>query len=55
MSSRSQAENLFGDLSIDVHDMTVQETISGMSDAEVDLALPENIAYMLYTSGTHTP
>ena len=53
MSSHSQAHDLFGDLSIDIRDVSVQETISGMSDAEVDLILPGNIAYMLYTSGMH--
>jgi hypothetical protein len=52
MSSQSHAHSLFGDLSIDIHDMSVQETISGMSDAEVDPALLGDIAYMLYTSGT---
>jgi len=51
MSSQSLAHDLFGDLSIDIHDISVQETISGMSDAEVDPVPPGNIAYMLYTSG----
>lgn len=53
MSSQFHSHDLFGDLSIDIHDMSVQETISNMSDAKVDLVLPENIAYMLYTSGMH--
>ncbi|KAH0827172.1 hypothetical protein J3R83DRAFT_4863 [Lanmaoa asiatica] len=44
--------DLFGELSIDIYDISVQESISGMSAAELDLLLPENIAYMLYTSGT---
>lgn len=52
MSSHSHAHDLFGDLSIDIHDMSVQETISGMSDSEVDHVLPGDLAYMLYTSGT---
>ncbi|KAG8217719.1 hypothetical protein J3R82DRAFT_5877 [Butyriboletus roseoflavus] len=53
VSSQSHAHNPFGDLSIGIHDMSIQETISGMSDAKVDLVLlPEHIAYMLYTSGT---
>ncbi|KAF9246318.1 hypothetical protein BU15DRAFT_39806 [Melanogaster broomeanus] len=51
-SSQSQSPALFGELSVDVADVSVKGAISSMSDANVDLVAPENLAYMLYTSGT---
>ncbi|KAG9318679.1 hypothetical protein JVU11DRAFT_774 [Chiua virens] len=54
ISSQYHSRDLFGDLSINIHDRSVQRTISRMSDAAVDprAVHPGNIAYMLYTSGT---
>lgn len=47
--------DVFGDISIDIRGTSVREPIFNMSDTEVedDFVLPGNIAYMLYTSGTH--
>ncbi|KIJ69297.1 nonribosomal peptide synthetase [Hydnomerulius pinastri MD-312] len=52
MSSQLYSPTLFGELSVDVDDTSVKGAIASMSDANLDLASPENLAYMLYTSGT---
>ncbi|KAF9227677.1 hypothetical protein BS17DRAFT_726077 [Gyrodon lividus] len=52
ISSQSQSPALFGELSVDVADLSVKDAISSMSDENVESAAPENLAYMLYTSGT---
>jgi hypothetical protein len=56
ISSQPGKHDVFGDISTDIRDTSVPETIFNMSDTEVedDFVFPGNIAaHMLYTSGTH--
>ncbi|KAG6333194.1 hypothetical protein ID866_5898 [Astraeus odoratus] len=48
----SQLSGIFGDVAVDVDDAFIKGVISSMSEADVMVASPRHLAYMLYTSGT---
>ncbi|KAF8844469.1 AMP-binding-domain-containing protein [Paxillus ammoniavirescens] len=52
ISSQTQPPALFGELSMDVADVSIESAITSMGDANMNSVPPESLAYMLYTSGT---
>ncbi|KAH7922105.1 hypothetical protein BV22DRAFT_1037866 [Leucogyrophana mollusca] len=52
LSTPSQSPDVFGDISIDLTADDIQRHIEDMSDADLDIATSEGLAFMLYTSGT---
>ncbi|KAG0707677.1 hypothetical protein DFH29DRAFT_1053034 [Suillus ampliporus] len=43
---------IFGDTILDLDDDRISRDIQAMDTADLDVAVPDNLAYMLYTSGT---
>ncbi|KAH7913722.1 hypothetical protein BJ138DRAFT_561170 [Hygrophoropsis aurantiaca] len=52
LSTPNQSPDVFGDVAIDIAVDDIQQEIESMSDADLDIATSEGLAFMLYTSGT---
>lgn len=52
LESHRHSPEIFGDVVLDLDNDRVSRDIQAMLTADLDVALPNNLAYMLYTSGT---
>ncbi|OAX41962.1 hypothetical protein K503DRAFT_863459 [Rhizopogon vinicolor AM-OR11-026] len=52
LQSHRHSAQIFGDIVLDLDDERVSRDIQEMDIADLDVAVPKNLAYMLYTSGT---
>lgn len=52
LESRRRSPEIFGDIVLDLDDDHISRDIQAMTTADLNVALPNNLAYMLYTSGT---
>ncbi|KAG2157195.1 hypothetical protein DEU56DRAFT_8353 [Suillus clintonianus] len=52
LESHRHTPEIFGDIVLALDDDRISRDIQAMDTADLDIALPTNLAYMLYTSGT---
>lgn len=52
LQSHRHSPEIYGDIVLDLDDDHISRDIQAMTTADLHVALPNNLAYMLYTSGT---
>ncbi|KAG2349803.1 hypothetical protein BDR05DRAFT_923562 [Suillus weaverae] len=52
LESHRHCPEIYGDIILDLDDYHISRDIQAMTTTDLDVALPNNLAYMLYTSGT---
>ncbi|KAG1878019.1 hypothetical protein DFJ58DRAFT_835671 [Suillus subalutaceus] len=52
LESHRHSPETYGDIVLDLDDDHISRDIQAMTTADLDVVLPNNLAYMLYTSGT---
>ncbi|EMD38714.1 siderophore biosynthesis enzyme [Gelatoporia subvermispora B] len=52
VSSETASTSIFGDIALEISSNEARRGIEAESDEELDLATPDDVSYLLYTSGT---
>lgn len=53
LESHRHSTQIFGDIILDLDDDHISRDIQKMDTADLHVAIPKSLAYMLYTSGEH--